>query len=161
MIKIKHNLFLLSLICLVGIITSCDKPSLYSETKVFNNHVWKQKHKPEFSVEIKDTTKTYDFVLDIRTTTDYEYSNLWMYFTIDGPAGKTRKFPIEVVTAKPNGEWTGKKTGTVVSFSKLLIHDKFPKKGKYKLIFEQGITKKNLNEVIDITLNVFEAKQVE
>lgn len=137
---------------------ACSSDAVFNKTIVFANHTWTQKQFPSFKINIQDTSKTYDFVLNIRTTTDFAYSNLWMFFTIEGPLGKSKKFPFEIITAKPSGEWTGEKSGSMVSFSKLLMHDDFPKIGTYTFRFEQATTQKKLNEVVDLTLDVFEAK---
>ena len=48
----------------------------------------------------------------------------------------------------------------MVSFSKLLMHDDFPKKGTYTFTFEQATTQKKLHEVVDLTFDVFEAKSM-
>jgi gliding motility-associated lipoprotein GldH len=94
----------------------------------------------------------------VRTTVDYPYANLWMFLTINGPMGKSQRFPLELVTADAKGKWMGEKSGSLVSFSKLFMHDKFPKKGTYTLSFEQATTQESLPEVVDLTLDVYTAK---
>ncbi|NBV91976.1 MAG: hypothetical protein EBR91_07400 [Flavobacteriia bacterium] len=155
--KSRHLFFVVTALLLLF---SCTSDAVFNKTIVFSNRTWSQKQFPSFKINIQDTSKTYDFILNIRTTTDFAYSNLWMFFTIDGPLGKSKKFPIEMITAKPSGEWTGKKSGSMVSFSKLLMHDDFPKKGTYTFTFEQATTQKKLHEVVDLTFDVFEAKSM-
>lgn len=139
-------------------ISSCGSDALFNQSIDITNRTWKEKDVKTFKVDISDTAKVYDFVLTIRTTTDYQFANLWLYLTIDGPMGKSKRFPIEIITADPTGRWTGDKSGSLVSFSKLFMHDRFTKKGKYSLQFEQATTQKTLSEVVDITLDVYPMK---
>jgi len=139
-------------------ISSCGSDALFNQSIDIPNRTWKEKDVKTFKVDISDTAKVYDFVLTIRTTTDYQFANLWLYLTIDGPMGKSKRFPIEIITADPTGRWTGDKSGSLVSFSKLFMHDRFTKKGKYSLQFEQATTQKTLSEVVDITLDVYPMK---
>jgi len=112
-----------------------------------------------FKVPIQDTAMLYDLVLTVRTTADFPYSNLWMYLTVDGPLGKSKRFPVEIVTADVQGKWLGDKSGSVVAFSKVITHDRFPKKGKYTFAFEQATTQNVLPEVLDLTLDLYSSKK--
>lgn len=137
---------------------SCGSDAVFNQSVSIDNHVWKEKFHPTFKVQISDTTNPHDFVLTVRTTVDYPYANLWMFLTINGPMGKSQRFPLELVTADAKGKWMGEKSGSLVSFSKLFMHDKFPKKGTYTLSFEQATTQQSLPEVVDLTLDVYTAK---
>jgi len=112
-----------------------------------------------FKVPIQDTAMLYDLVLTVRTTADFPYSNLWMYLTVDGPLGKSKRFPVEIVTADVQGKWLGDKSGSVVAFSKVITHDRFPKKGQYTFTFEQATTQNVLPEVLDLTLDLYSSKK--
>lgn len=153
-----RNLIIGISVLVILAISSCGSDALFNQSIDIPNRTWKEKDVKTFKVDISDTAKVYDFVLTIRTTTDYQFANLWLYLTIDGPMGKSKRFPIEIITADPTGRWTGDKSGSLVSFSKLFMHDRFTKKGKYSLQFEQATTQKTLSEVVDITLDVYPMK---
>ena len=153
-----RNLIIGISVLVILAISSCGSDALFNQSIDIPNRTWKEKDVKTFKVDISDTAKVYDFVLTIRTTTDYQFANLWLYLTIDGPMGKSKRFPIEIITADPTGRWTGDKSGSLVSFSKLFMHDRFTKKGKYSLHFEQATTQKTLSEVVDITLDVYPMK---
>lgn len=153
-----HKRFLKVLTVFCGtafLLFSCGSDAVFNESISISGHAWKEKFHPTFNVEITDTVSTHDFVFTVRTTVDYPYANLWLYLTINGPMGKSQRFPLEIVTADATGKWTGEKSGSLVSFSKLFMHDRFPKKGTYTLSFEQATTQKTLPEVVDVTLDVF------
>lgn len=149
----------LFLIGFVFLLQSCEEEALYNKSFAFKGHVWEQKVKPSFTVNLKDTTTLYDFIVTLRTTTDYKYSNLWVFLNTTPPNGKTVREPYEIKTTYPDGSWIGKKTGTIVEHQLIFKRRKLPFKGKYKFVLEQGISEKTIDEVLDISLRVQEVKE--
>ena len=143
----------------IAIIAACTNSSVYNSSYQFKNIVWKQKTRPTFTVNIPDTTVTYDFTLSIRTTTDYKYNNLWIYLTTKTPFKQVIREPYEIKTCYPNGEWIGHKTGSIVEHKIVFKRRKLPQIGKYTFIVEQGVIQSALEEVIDITFDVSKAEK--
>jgi gliding motility-associated lipoprotein GldH len=143
----------------LAILTACTNSSVYNTAYQFKNNVWKQKTRPTFTVNIPDTTITYDFTLSIRTTTDYKYNNIWIYLTTKTPFKQVIREPYEIKTCFPNGEWIGYKTGSIVEHKLVFKRRKLPQIGKYTFIVEQGVIQTALDEVIDITFDVSKAEQ--
>jgi gliding motility-associated lipoprotein GldH len=155
--KTKRRIFIVFII-LGSFFTSCGEQPYYEKVYSFDNNVWSQKVKPRFEVDIKDISKPYNFIVTIRTTTDYKYSNLWMYMNTITPSKEKGREPFQMLITNPDGTWTGIKTGTVVENSLYFKKRKLPKKGKYVFILEQGITESVIDEILDIDLRVEEAK---
>ena len=143
----------------LAFLISCESAPTFEKSYVFENKEWKQDIKPSFTVDIKDASKDYDFVLTLRTTTEYKYSNLWVYMNTKTPNGEKAREPFELKITNPDGSWIGKKTGTIVENSLNFKRRKLPLKGKYTFILEQGITDSKINQVLDIGLVVTEAKK--
>ncbi len=152
----KNVLFLMTLLFFFA---SCDEPAYYQKSFGFKNNIWSQDVKPKFVVEFQDTTKIYDFVLTLRTTTDYKYSNLWIFLNSTPPVGESVREPYEIKTTFPDGSWIGKETGTIVEHQLVFKRRRLPYKGKYKFAVEQAITEKTVDEVLDISLRVEEVKE--
>jgi gliding motility-associated lipoprotein GldH len=152
----KHVLYLMTLLFLFA---SCDETAYYQKSFGFKNNMWSQDVKPKFEVEFQDTIKLYDFVLTLRTTTDYKYSNLWIFLNSTPPVGESVREPYEIKTTFPDGSWIGKETGTIVEHQLVFKRRRLPFKGKYKFTVEQAITEKTINEVLDISLRVEELKE--
>lgn len=131
---------------------------MYEKVYAFENEEWTQKVKPLFRVDITDTTKEYDFILTLRTTTDYQFNNLWIFLNTTTPSGQKAREPFEIKITNPDGSWAGKKTGTVVEIPLYFRRRKMPEKGQYKFLIEQGITESKIDQVLDIGLRVEEAK---
>jgi gliding motility-associated lipoprotein GldH len=138
------------------LLAGCSSAPVYEKSYDFENNEWSQKVKPSFTVDIKDTSKAYNFVITLRTTTEYKFSNLWIYLNTSTPDGQKVREPYEIKLTNPDGSWTGKKTGTIVEKSIYFKNRKMPKSGKYVFVIEQGITESLIDEVIDIGLLVEE-----
>ncbi|MEN9699153.1 MAG: hypothetical protein RLZZ301_351 [Bacteroidota bacterium] len=110
--------------------------------------------KPRFEVDIQDTAQLYDFIVTLRSTTDYAYSNLWIFMHTKPPYGKEVREPYEIKTTYPDGNWIGKKSGTIVEHVLQFPRRKVPFKGKYVFTLEQAITQKTISDVLDISLEV-------
>ena len=139
---------------------SCSDSPSNIKAREFSNETWKAKEKINFDVNIPDTISRHDITFYVRTTTDYKYSNLWMYLHTTDPSGKKNKRPIEIKTTNKDGSWIGEKTGSIVEHKyDLLKNVKFYMKGKYIFSFEQASDKGDLKNVIDATLVVENSKK--
>jgi len=156
--KLLRNSFFLALSLLLS---ACGETPLYEEVYSFDGREWAQDVKPSYEVEIEDIDKEYDFTLSLRTSTDYGYSNLWVFMKTISPDGATAREPFEIQITNTDGSWVGEKSGSVVTTNLYFKKRKLPMKGKYKFIIEQGITKSNVGEVHDLTFQVDEAKKEE
>jgi gliding motility-associated lipoprotein GldH len=155
----KARLNLIVFTVAVLFVIGCEEAPTFEKTYAFENHQWQQNVKPSFTVDIVDVEKEYDFILTLRTTTDYKYSNLWVYMSTTTPDGQKAREPFEIKITNPDGSWIGKKTGTVVEHSLYFKRRKLPTKGKYVFVLEQGITNTMVDEVLDIGLMVQEGSE--
>ena len=146
----------LSLIVICGSLglTSCGEAPVFTKSYSFANNEWKQDVKPVFKVTIPDTVNFYNIAITLRTTTDYNYSNLWFFLHTKTPKGQTGREPVEIKVAHPDGSWIGEKSGTVVETKVMFNHRKFPQAGMYTFTFEQGITEQIAKDVMDISYTV-------
>lgn len=136
------------------LLTACGEAPYYEKVESFNNNEWTQKQKPQFTVDIDDTSAVYSFVLTLRTTTDYAYNNLWIFWNTQTPDGEKVREPFEIKVANPDGTWIGKNSGTIVEHQLHFRNRKIEKKGKYTFTLEQGITEPVIKEVLDVGLKV-------
>jgi gliding motility-associated lipoprotein GldH len=155
--RVKRILFLSAL----WILSACGEATLYEKVYTFKEHQWDQKVKPSFVVTISDTTVSYDFIITLRTTTDYAFSNLWIYLNSKAPKGESAREPFEFKIADANGFWLGKNSGSVLENQLIFRNRRMPQKGKYTFVIEQGITQSNIDEVLDISMLVQKTKASE
>lgn len=139
---------------LIAICFSCGKTPYYEKSVSFDNKTWTRNLKPSFKVDIKNINEEYNFTLSLRTTTDYKYSNLWVFLKTEAPDGTSAREPFEILLANPDGSWVGNKSGTIVETPLYFKKRKLPLKGTYKFTIEQGITNSEVDEVLDISFIV-------
>ncbi len=148
------NLRKLFLVLPLFLMFGCTEAPFYEKVYSFDKQEWKQDQKMKFVVDIQDLDKTYDFTLSLRTTTDYKYSNLWMFMKTIAPDGSTGREPIQLLITNPDGSWVGTKSGSVVETPLYFKQRKMPLKGKYTFILEQGITDSKVTDVLDLIFRV-------
>ena len=146
---------ILTSLLLLLILTSCGDKPLYKQTYDFKNHMWGGGESPKFTFRATDTTTSYNFLLTLRTTVDYEYSNLWVFMFTENPDKSIRKDTLNFPLAKENGAWMGKNSGSIVENEFLIgFNKKFPSKGEYSVRFEQAISQPTVENVLDLTFEV-------
>lgn len=139
---------------LIAICFSCGRAPFYEKSISFENKEWTRNLKPSFKVDIKDINQEYNFTISLRTTTDYKYSNLWVFLKTEAPDGTSAREPFEILLANPDGSWVGNKSGTIIETPLYFKKRKLPLKGVYKFTIEQGITNSEVDEVLDISFIV-------
>lgn len=141
------------------LLASCGETPHYQKVYSFKNKTWDLEVKPKYIVDIQDPDKEYDFELTLRTTTDYKYSNLWIFMKTTTPGGEVAREPFEIRITNEDGTWIGNKSGTIVETPITFKSRKLPEKGKYTFVIEQAITEKEVAEVLDLQFTVDFAKK--
>lgn len=137
---------------------SCSETPYYEKVYSFKNHKWEQDQKSTFKVNIDDTNAVYRFVLTIRTTNDYAYNNMWLFWNSETPLKEKVREPFELKITNPDGSWIGKNAGTVVENQLTFADRKITIPGEYKFTIEQAVTLKAIDNVLDIGLSVYKEK---
>ena len=149
--KAINNILIVGLITLL---TSCGEAPFYEKSVSFDNREWKDNVKPSFKIKVDDIKTPYDFKLSLRTSTDYKYSNLWIFLKTTTPDGTTAREPYQITITNDDGSWIGEKSGSVVTSNLTFSSRKLPKKGNYTFTVELGITESTIDEVHDLTFTV-------
>jgi len=150
----KINVFVILFILCVGF-TSCDSTDLiYEDNQGFENNTWAYDDVKEFKFTIPDSITPAKIFLNLRTTLDYQYSNIYMYLHIAYPNGFTDVDTLEFFLAQPNGKWLGEVSGTVVENQALIAQGIFNDPGEYTYKIEQAMYNDALDEIIDVGIRV-------
>ena len=136
-------------------LTSCDTNSVYNENVVIGNQAWYKDEAAHFTVDIQDTAAAYDFYINMRNTTDYRFSNLYLFLTTKFPDGKYMRDTIECILADNTGKWLGKGWGNLKETEILLNENMhFPGKGKYEFWIQQAMRTDTLKGIANVGLRV-------
>ncbi|MEX2483543.1 MAG: gliding motility lipoprotein GldH [Brumimicrobium sp.] len=147
------KVFLFSTVALL-LLSSCGKQPYFDEVHNFEDEVWTEQDTATFNVPVDDTINSYDFIMTLRTSTDYKFSNIWVHVITTAPDNSTSKVAQRIPLARPDGSWLGRVSGTIVE-SKLRFDSKqFPIKGDYKFEIVKATQNEDIDEVLDISLRV-------
>ena len=121
---------------------SCQQNKLFlSYTPIFNG--WDKQEVVSYEFVAPDNFNSYDLFINLRTTDDYKFSNLFLVVELNYPNGKVTKDTLEYLMAKPSGELLGAGF-TSIKEHKLLFKglDKsfvFSEEGTYKVHIQQSM----------------------
>lgn len=146
---------ILLIIACSGILSACDTERIYEENFPVENQVWNAEDIKTFSFEITDTLSPVDLYVNVRTTTDYPYSNLYIFLYSDYPTGYTDKDTLEFILAEPDGRWLGENSGTVVENQILIARGGFfSVSGTYTFKIQHAMREVDLPEIMDVGFRV-------
>lgn len=130
---------------------SCDSSMLYDQQFSVAEDGWHSDDVKTFEFDIEDTLSPLDLYINVRTSTDYPYSNIYLFLYSEYPDGYSDKDTLEFILAESNGKWLGESSGTVVE-NKMLISrgGRFAAAGKYVFKLEHGMRESVLPEVLDV-----------
>ena len=137
------------------VMVSCDVHTLYDQQVTLPENGWLKNEAVKFDLDISDTITPYHFELTLRHTTNYRYSNLYIFLTTRFPEGKMSRDTIELVLAAPTGQWVGKGWGNLrdddITLKSPLF---FPQKGHYQFLVQQAMRTDTLNEITHLGLRL-------
>lgn len=162
MISIKNNtmcklikpIFTL-LILMLSVLMGCNNSALFSDSKALNNESWKRNDTLQFDVNVDNTISAYNFYILIRNTTEYRYSNFFIFINTVFPDKKIACDTLECILADEKGKWYGKGTGRLkdnkILFRRLM---RFQQKGKYSMRLSHGMREQTITGIADIGLMI-------
>lgn len=151
---------LFSFLVLIVFIASCGDKAFFEQNKTIENSVWKWEDVVTIDVPIEDTISGFNFILNLRTTKSYEFSNIYVFVNLKFPDGRSIRDTVECLLADDAGNWLGKTSGSLVDNHVLFSTNRiFPVKGTYQFAIEQGMRVQELNEVTDVGIRIEQVKR--
>jgi len=138
---------------------SCNTGTIFSENRLIKNEKWNSKDTLKFIFQVEDTLSAYELLVNIRNTTDYKYSNFFLFIHILFPDQKRADDTLECMLTDDMGKWLGKGHGKIkdnrILYRKNIL---FPRKGMYKVLIVHGMREENLRGISDIGFMVTKQK---
>ncbi len=151
------------LIFIIGIsfvVASCDPFMYYDEYSKTEGEQWKWSDKKTFEVEVKDSLNMFSVLVNIRHTTDYPKSNLFVFISTTSPTGASRRDTLEIIIAEDNGKWKGNGFGNIKLVSREYRKAvRFASPGIYTFEIEQGMRIPEI-PVTDVGLRIEEYREL-
>ena len=139
---------------LVLVLLSCDDTALYENNLGFQNNTWAYEDSKTFKFNIVDSLQPVKLSINLRTTTNFPYSNIYMFMHSNYPNGYSDIDTLEFFLADFEGNWLGDNSGTVVENRAIISKGTFPRTGLYEFKLEQAMRNDSLPEVIDVGMRV-------
>jgi len=139
----KRTFFKIVALSAMAVFTACNSTDFFNEYKSLPDG-WKKNEPLVFDFESLDTVSKHNAYLNIRTTNEYPYSNLFVIIKMFPPEGTPTVDTLQYQMANPDGKMLG--TGfTDVKEHKLFWRENitFKKQGVYKIEIEHAIRKLN------------------
>ncbi|MEN8787318.1 MAG: gliding motility lipoprotein GldH [Flavobacteriales bacterium] len=152
----RNNSLFLLFVGAIMIFSSCKGEDIYFQKyETIQSSSWNKEEVKVFDFDIVDTTKLYEFYLNLRNNNEYGYGNIFVFWTLQSPDGRTKTDTAQFILAKPNGQWLGKSaSGTVIENSMYFLKTKLPTRGTYSFEFVQGMRDENLEGIKDVGLKI-------
>ncbi len=154
MLKETIKLFILFAILPV-VFYSCNTNILFDQNVSLPQEGWHKNDAVNFNVNINDSINSFKFKLNIRNTTDYRFSNLYIFLITKLPNGNISRDTIECILANNEGKWLGKGWGNIKENNIVLKSNlRFPLTGNYKFILQQAMRVDTLKGINDMGLSI-------
>lgn len=142
------------LLMLVG----CHKSPYYVDSCRVEENGWDFANPCCFDVEIGDTAVPYQFYVDLRTTTEFSYSNMLLYVSTTFPDGSRSIDTLSLPITAPDGRWYGRRSGRYYD-NRYHFRDaqpivRFPQEGKYRFVVTHAMRDTLLVGIRDVGLRL-------
>jgi gliding motility-associated lipoprotein GldH len=145
------------------LLAACDNKGIFHEYVDYDDRYWLVNQPAEFKFAIDDTTASYNLFCNIRNSTRYPYSRIFINFSLSDTTGKQMQakllndFLFEPKTGKPFGK-SG--LGDLYDHQIPIVKNQtFPKRGEYKVRFEQFMRTDTLNGILSVGLSIEKAER--
>lgn len=153
-----RKLLLLFLLIVSGLTSCQDTQTVVDDNFEIAGHNWSYTEKVQIPFVIANPDQLYNLYVNLRLTSKYKYSNIFLLIHLTGPDGKKTTERKEFRLALPDGEWLGSGSGNLYSFQMPFKENyKFPLKGKYVIELEQNMRDNPLNNISDAGVRVEKA----
>ena len=148
----------LSILFLILVLSSCDPNRVYEKNIKIPDGIWYRDNIVQFELQIEDTINSHNLYVNVRNTSLYPMSNLYLFITTTAPSGHSVRDTVEIVLADNKGKWVGSGLGDIWDLQQLYKKNvRFAQRGKYSFDFEQAMRTEKLPFVLDVGLRVEKA----
>lgn len=138
---------------------SCSERSVYNSNVDIPKETWNADSIATFRVDITDTASVHNVYINLRNTTSYPNSNLYLFIQTTSPAGATLRDTMECILADQRGRWLGKGFGALrdnqIPYKQYI---RFPEPGIYEFSIQQGMRTQRLKGVASVGIRIEKTK---
>ena len=140
------------------LLTSCGQDHVYREYADFEDRIWLASEDARFTFEITDTASTYNVYCNLRNSTHYKWSRIFVNFTMSDTLGTRlqEKLVTEFLFDPKSGKPFGKSgLGDLYDHRiNVLSNYRFPRAGVYEAVFNQSMRTDSLTWILSVGLGI-------
>jgi gliding motility-associated lipoprotein GldH len=147
--------FVISIAVLLFVFASCMPKKEFEAYKTLDTDGWDKDSLVVFPVELNDTTGSHNLYLNVRNSSNYGFSNLWLFISIKAPDGRVVTDTLQFWLADTSGKWLGSGIGDL--FDNQFLYKEnifFPIPGTYEFSVQQGMRANKLKGIRDIGISI-------
>lgn len=134
---------------------SCDRSVFYDRQQAVDEHGWLPSDQLDYEVEVADTTTIYNFLVAVRNSITYPYSNTFLFLNTSFPDGSVAYDTLEFPLADASGRWLGRRTGRYVDTRFYFRRNaRFPMVGHYRFTITNGMRDSAITGLKDIGFRI-------
>jgi gliding motility-associated lipoprotein GldH len=140
---------------------SCREIDLFEKNISIPNMLWFNNYNATGSFLVKDTNSTYNLLLVLRHTDDYQYNNIWLNIGLQAPGDTGLQYQkINIALGDDAQGWAGVGMNDIWEVRKVIsgVPKKFIKAGDYNFSIAQLMRDNPLLQVISVGMSVQKAK---
>ena len=92
---------------------SCDPGRVYEKNIRIPDGIWSEDNIIQFEVPVEDTLSFHNLYVNVRNTSLYPTSNLYLFIKTTAPSGHAVIDTFEVILADSRGKWLGSGLGDI------------------------------------------------
>ncbi|MBR1784217.1 MAG: gliding motility lipoprotein GldH [Bacteroidales bacterium] len=134
---------------------SCDGGVFYDRQADIDEHGWLPGDGVDFVVDVDDTNQVYNFLIGVRNTISYPYSNTFFFLHTTFPDGTWSADTLEFPLFDPAGRPLGRRTGRYVDARYYFRRNaRFPMEGRYTFSLANGMRDSAITGLRNVGLRI-------
>jgi len=129
---------------------SCDSNRVFEKNISIENNVWTLNQTPSFEYNHIDTISELNMLVNVRHSSSYPFSNLWIFVNTISPDGTIKKDTLECVLAEKNGKWIGNGLGDMWDIQCQFKTSRLKEYGWYTFKIEQAMRHGDLAKIEEL-----------
>ncbi|MBL6657666.1 MAG: gliding motility lipoprotein GldH [Flavobacteriales bacterium] len=129
------------------LLVACDSNRLYEKNISIDNDVWSLGQIPSFEFENTDTVSDVNLIINVRHSSIYPFSNLWLFIHTLSPSGSTHVDTLEAALSQKDGKWLGDGLGDIWDLQLPFKTIQLNESGTYRFKIEQAMRHGNLSKI--------------
>ena len=136
-------------------LVSCRHDVLSSDRHDVPEQGWAVTDTILMSIQVADTTQTYDRAITLRHTELYSYQNLWFFVFAQDSLSPVRQDTVMACLADDRGQWLARRAGRYYAgYVTMQSGVKYPATGKYTYAIVHGMRDSLVYGIADIGLEL-------